>query len=219
MHDPQLAAMLEAAAALILQPPAPQTLALAADALGEPLDPVRARQDYYDVLCMAHSGRYLPPFAHVMAQGRVRDGNWWNFPPPRYDGGDALLPWYETAGFEPLKLDADPMLRGPHRPLDNIGFMLAYTAGLVAGHAHDPGHAQADAAAAMIGDFMAEHFGTWFDRFCKLLGESGSPYLQVVAAAIQDAIDQTREAFPPALPVDTADAEDNPCGSALERGT
>jgi hypothetical protein len=194
MLEPSVSRMLAAAAAMLLRPPDALTLTALVESRGIILDLASARQDYYDVLCVPQSGRYIPPYAHVLAQGRVRNDDWWHFPPPRYDGGDALAPWYEAVGFDPLQLDADPMLKGSHRPLDNTGFIVAYLAGLIASREA----AVVDAATAdpIIVAFMAEHVDTWLDRFCDLLGGSGSPYLESVAEAVREAVQATHESCP-----------------------
>jgi len=186
--------MLAAAAALLLRPPRASTLAALSESSGIELDPAQARQDFYDALCVPQSGRYIPPYAHVLAQGRVRDGDWWHFPPPRFDGGDALAPWYDAVGFDPMRLDADPMVKGPHRPLDNVGVILAYLAGLVA--SRETGKTDGATADAIIAGFLTEHVGAWLDRFCDLLGGSGSPYLDAVASAVLEAVLMTRADFP-----------------------
>lgn len=197
MRDPKLSQMLAAAAALLLRPPD----ACAISALVECSDGLvsldEARQDFYDVLCVPQSGRYIPPYAHVLAQGRVRDGDWWNFPPPRYDGGDALAPWYDAVGFDPMLLDVDPMLRGPHRPLDQVGFLIVYLSGLVATREDEDADSAAD---GVIAAFMAEHLGPWLDRFCELVRGSGSVYLRAVADATDEAVQAARSFFPPATP-------------------
>lgn len=198
MPEPDLSQLLAAAAALVLRPPDAPALEALAESCGIKLDPGRARQDFYDALCVPQSGRYIPPYAHVLAQGRVRDGDWWYFPPPRFDGGDALAPWYEAVGFDLMRLDADPMLKGPHRPLDNVGFILAYLAGLVA--SRDGGHTDTVTADAIIATFLTEQVGAWLDRFCDLLGGSGSPYLEAVAEAVQEAAQTTRARYPAPIP-------------------
>lgn len=116
MGEPELPQLLAAGAALLLRPPQAVALTALCESRGIELDPVRARQDFYDALCVPQSGRYIPPYAHVLAQARVRDGGWWYFPPPRFDGGDVLAPWYQAVGFDPMQLDVDPMVKGPHRP-------------------------------------------------------------------------------------------------------
>jgi hypothetical protein len=198
MCEPELAQMLAAAAALLLRPPDARTMAALTECTRGALDPTQAKQDFYDVLCVPQSGRYIPPYAHVLAQGRVRDGDWWHFPPPRFNGGDALALWYEAVSFDPMGLDADPMLQGPHRPLDNVGFILAYLAGLVA--SRDTGKTDRGTADAIIAAFLAEHVAVWLDRFCDLLGGSGSPYLDAVAEAVQEAVQATRASCPAPIP-------------------
>lgn len=190
MAEPNLSEMLAAAAALLLQPPDARVLAALAESKGITLDLVQARQDFYDVLCVPQSGRYIPPYAHVLAQGHVKEGDWWHFPAPRFDGGDALAPWYETVGFDPQQMEIDPMLRGPHRPLDNVGLILAYLAGLVA--SRDMDDTDGSAGDTIIVTFMTEHVDSWFDRFCLLLGSSASPYLGAVTEAVQEAMQAIR---------------------------
>ncbi len=198
MSEPSLSRLLAAAAALLLRPPDASVLTALAESSGINLDLGPARQDFYDVLCVPQSGRYIPSYAHVLAQGRVRDGGWWHFPPPRFDGGDALAPWYEAVGFEPMRLNVDPMLKGPHRPLDQAGFMLAYLAGLVASRETDK--TDGATAYAIIAAFLAEHVGAWLERFCELLGGSGSRYLQAVGEAVEEVAQAVRSCYPAAIP-------------------
>jgi hypothetical protein len=190
MAEPKLSEMLAAAAALLLQPPDARVLAALTESKGTALDPAQARQDFYDALCIPQSGRYIPPYAHVLAQGHAREKDWWHFPAPRFDGGDVLAPWYEAVGFDPQQLEIDPMLRGPHRPLDNVGLIIAYLAGLVA--SRDTEDADSPEGDTVIVIFMTEHLDSWFERFCILLGRSASPYLRAVAEALQEAVEATR---------------------------
>jgi len=194
MAEPNLSEMLAAAAALLLQPPDARVLVALAESEGTTFDLAQARQDFYDVLCVPQSGRYIPPYAHVLAQGRAKEKDWWHFPAPRFDGGDALAPWYEAVGFDPQQLEIDPMLRGPHRPLDNVGLIIAYLAGLVA--SRDTEDADTPECNTVIVTFMTEHMDSWFERFCTLLGRSASPYLQAVAGALQEAVEATRVSCP-----------------------
>ena len=202
MREPELSLLLAAAAALLLRPPDSAELAALAETSGIDLDPDQARQDFYDVLCVPQSGRYVPPYAHALAKGTVRDGNWWHFPQPRYDGGDALAPWYTAIGFEPTRLDVDPMLRGPHRPLDQVGFMLAYLAALSDIGERDP--SSREAVDSLGVGFLEQNVGVWLDRFCNLLGGAGSSYLEAVAEAVDEAVNVARERYP--APVDERDA-------------
>lgn len=213
MSEPDLSQLLAAAAALVLRPPDASALEALAESCGIKLDPGRARQDFYDALCVPQSGRYIPPYAHVLAEGRVKDGDWWYFPPPRFDGGDALMPWYEAVGFDPLQLEVDPMLKGPHRPLDNVGFILAYLAGLVA--SGDTGITATDDVDAIIANFTSQFLGTWVDRFCDLLEGSASPYQEAVAEAVREAILAVRERFPAAF-ARPVSGEESPCPCALK---
>lgn len=195
MSEPDLAQMLAAAAALVLQPPEPKTLAALAESDGISVDLDRARQDFYDVLCIPLSGRYIPPYAHVLQQGVAKDnGQWWHFPPPRFDGGDQLASWYDAVGFDPRQLEADVMLRGPHRPLDNAGYILAYVAGLVASAGKPTEHQ--DDTEAVIATFVGEHIGPWIDRFCELLADSESVYLAAVSQAVSEAVEALGDRYP-----------------------
>jgi len=203
MLEPDLPQLLATAAALVLRPPDASALEALAESSEIVLDPGRARQDFYDVLCIPQSGRYIPPFAHVLAEGRVTDGDWWHFPAPHFDGGDALKPWYEAVGFDPLQLAVDPMLKGPHRPLDNVGFLLAYLAGLVA--SRDMGITDIGDADAIVASFTSQFMGSWIDRFCDLLEGSASPYLEAVAEAVRESIHAARERYP-AVPATNTDA-------------
>jgi len=198
MHELELPEMLAAAAALLLRPPDERALAALAESGGINLDPARAQQDFYDVLCVPQSGRYVPPYAHVLVQGRLRDDDWWYFPPPRFDGGDDLVPWYDAVKFDPMRLDVDPMLKGPHRPLDNVGFIFAYLAGLAATRNADG--ADRDTADAIIAEFVTEHVDAWLPRFCDLLRGSGSPYLEAVGGALQEAAQALRTCYPTLIP-------------------
>lgn len=200
MSELALHELLGTAAGLLLRPPSVEAIEALAACGAEPMAIETARQDFYDVLCVAQSGRYIPPYAHVIARGKAEDDGWWHFPAPRYDGGDALAPWYRALGFDPLDLDIDPMLRGPHRPLDHPGFMLAFLAGAIASREQAAEQSIADAA---IGNFIADYLGEWIERFCKLLAGSGSAYLQGVAGAVREAIEYARECFP-AVPEVTA---------------
>ena len=101
-----------------------------------------------------------------------------------------MAPWYEAVGFDPQHLQIDPMLRGPHRPLDNVGLIIAYLAGLVANR--DREDVDAPEGDTVIVTFLIEHLDAWFERFCNLLGRSASPYLRVVAEALQEGVEATR---------------------------
>ncbi len=143
---------------------------------------------------MPQSGRYIPPYVHVLACGKVRNGDWWHFPPARFDGGDSLAQWYAVIGFDPMALEADPMLRGPHRPLDQVGFVLACLAALSA--KGESGTSSADESDSLVSMFVAENLNVWPDRFCNLLGGTQSPYLQAVAEAVAEAVQTARARYP-----------------------
>ena len=69
MPDDGLPERAAAAARLLLAPPDPALLAALAPLAEAPLDAERARQDFYDFLCVPQSGCYIPPYAHVLARG------------------------------------------------------------------------------------------------------------------------------------------------------
>jgi len=192
--EPDLVQELAAAAALLLRPPDAAILSALSESAAVEVDSTRATQDFYDVLCVPQSGRYIPPYAHVLIRGQVKDGTWWHFPPPRFDGGDALKPWYDEIGFNPMRLDADPMLKGPHRPLDQAGYIFAYLASFIA--SRERNNADRLIADSIIAEFAANHLGVWPDRFCNLLCGSGSSYLVAVADAVCEVVQCTRAAFP-----------------------
>jgi len=198
MPELALERILAASAALVLQPPTSEILAALTESEGVVVELDHARQDFYDALCVPRSGCYIPPYAHVLTAGRVKKvGNdeLWNFPPPRYDGGDSLAPWYDAVSFDPLQLAIDPMLRGPHRPLDHIGFILAYAAGLAATYAAQPSEESGDSG-TILAAFIAQHLQVWPERFCKLLSGEKSVYLRAVAQAVREGVDSLRRRYP-----------------------
>ncbi len=186
MSEASLSGRLAAAAALLLRPPQADTLALLSAACQVDLDPRVARQDFYDILCVPQSGRYVPPYAHVLAQGRQVD-EYRHFPQARYDGGDGLRPWYDAVGFDPLSLDVDPMNQGPHRPLDHVGYVLAFAAGLA-----EAAESSETARGCAVG-FVAECLGDWIDGYADLLARSESRYINLVAGALAEAVAELRE--------------------------
>jgi hypothetical protein len=194
MRDPELSRLLEAAAALLLRPPDAVILEALTETSGFYIDADRARQDFYDVLCMPQSGRYIPPYAHVLARGTVRDGEFWHFPQPRFHGGDTLAAWYAAVGFDPTRLNSDPMVRGPHRPLDHVGFILACLAVLSSDSVKDA--CESDNKSASVGAFLAQNVGVWFDRLCNLLDKSPSVYLKAVSGAVGEALCAARQRYP-----------------------
>jgi hypothetical protein len=214
MSEPGLSQMLATAAALLLRAPDARVLAALTETDGVAVDLDTARQDFYDVLCVPHSGRYIPPYAHVLVKGRLEEKDLWHFSAPRFDGGDVLAPWYDAVGFAPREHDIDPMLRGPHRPLDNVGLIIAYLAGLVA--SRDADDAGTSANDALIVRFMTEHVDPWVERFCHLLGGSASPYLSAVAEALREAVQATRDDCSAAIgrPVADSPSETMPMGTS-----
>ena len=189
MSDTALSAQLAAAAAMMLLPPDEKLLSILENIYQIKIDPFRASQDFYDTLCVPQSGRYVPPYAHVLAKMRQIKG-YYNFPPARHDGGDALSAWYDAVNFEPLSLDVDPMNQGPHRPLDHIGFVLTFLSELA-----DAAESSEVAKEIAIG-FASEHFGQWVDCYIDMLSRSDSPYIGFVAEALAEAVAAVRENFP-----------------------
>ncbi len=189
MSDTALSGHLAAAAAMVLLPPDEKLLAILAETHHTKIDLLRASRDFYDTLCVPQSGHYVPPYAHVLAKMRQIKG-YYNFPPARYDGGDALRAWYDAIDFEPLSLDVDPMNQGPHRPLDHIGFVLTFLSELA-----DAAESSEVAGEIAVG-FTTEHFGHWVDCYVDMLSRSDSPYIGFVAEALAEAVAAVRKNFP-----------------------
>lgn len=185
MPDRGLASRAAAAAHLLLVPPDQATLAALAPAAEEVLDGEAARQDFYDYLCVPQSGCYIPLYAHVLARGEW-SGEYWHFPPPRFDGGDALRIWYDAAGFDPAALPADPLLGGENRPLDHAGTVLAFLAGLIEQAHATPEHAD------VVRDFVVEHVDGWADLFAELLMAAASPYIALLGSGLHEFLVELR---------------------------
>lgn len=203
MREPTLSEQLAVAAGLLLRPPQRETIAVLVKSGGRDVPLDVARQDYYDVLCMPRSGRYVPPYAHVLRHGRTEGDDLWHFPPPRFDGGDALLPWYEAVGFDPADLDVDPMLKGACRPLDHVGLILAYLSGMVA--SCDAGQIDSANGHAVVVAFLSDYFGEWVHLFCDLLAGSGGVFVEAVGEAVREAVLAVEARF--GLPSERADGE------------
>ncbi len=198
MSDPaipygELAQLAAAASRLLLNPPDAVILDALQPAAGVALDLAQSQQDFYDHLCIAQSGCFLPPVGHVLRQARQTDA-YWHFGTPRYDGGDALLPWYDAASFDPAALPADPFLAGANRPLDHVGVLLAFLAVLLDA-AHDD-----EADRTLVGEFIGEHIEPWADTFAHLLTCSASPYIALLGSMLSDFFAALREAIPPITP-------------------
>ena len=189
MPDCGLSARAAAAARMLLAPPDPALLEALKPVADGPLDLEQARQHFYDFLCVPQSGCYIPPYAHVLARGE-RHGDYWHFPPPRFDGGDAFRTWYDAAGFDPRTLDLDPLIAGANRPLDHAGFVLAFLAGLL-----DQAEQQPSAARLMSG-FIADNLGPWAHLLADLLALSGSPYIILLGAGLRELLADLRAEFP-----------------------
>ncbi|MHB1669478.1 molecular chaperone TorD family protein [Thiomonas sp.] len=189
----ELARLASAASYLLLNAPDAQTLTVLLTAAGEPLDPKRARQDFYDYLCILQSGCFLPPFAHVLSQAQ-QTAEYWHFPTPKYDGGDALLPWYDAGRFDPTVLPADAILAAANRPLDHVGVLLAFLA-LLLDAAQDR-----ETDRIVLSEFLGEHIQPWADRFVHVMAQAESPYIALLGTILRDLFDAVREAYPPMTP-------------------
>ena len=189
----ELARLASAASYLLLNAPEARTLAVLDIAGAGALDLVRARQDFYDFLCFPQSGCFLPPFAHVLSQAQ-ETAEYWHFPTPKYDGGDALLPWFDAADFDAAALPADPVLAAASRPLDHAGVLLAFLALLL----EAAGDGETDRM--VLGEYLGEHVQPWADTFANLLCQAESPYIALLGAALRDLFDAVREVYPPLVP-------------------
>ena len=187
--NPGIAEQLRAAAALLLQPPDERTLAVLQAASGERLDPGAARQDFYDTFCIPRSGRYIPPYRHVLLRAREFQ-DYWHFPPPRYTGGDELVSWYETIGFDVSQLNADVLLTGPNRPLDHLGYLLAFLSAVARLSAENTELFELGST------FTKEFLDEWPRLYVSLLSRANSVYLHLVADALNEALDRVNEYFP-----------------------
>ncbi len=188
-----LARLAAAASRLLLNPPDASTLDALAAAGSAQLDLAQSRQDFYDHLCIMQSGCFLPPVAHVLAQARQTEA-YWHFGTPRHDGGDALMPWFDAAGFDPSALPADPFLSGGNRPFDHVGVLLAFLAVLLDAAQDDP------ADRILIGEFIGEHIAPWAQTFSHLLSSSTSPYIALLGAMLGDLFAALRETVPQVAP-------------------
>ncbi len=200
VSDPGVTEQLRAAAALLLQPPDERTLSILQSAAGTRLDPGEARQDFYDTFCIPQSGRYIPPYRHVLLRARELS-DYWHFPPPRYNGGDGLIPWYETIGFDVSRLNTDVLLTGPNRPLDHLGYLLAFLSAVARS-------SDENAELSELGStFVAEFLGEWSRLYVSLLSRADSVYLHLVADALNEALDKVNEYFPPQAIKSTEDMQ------------
>jgi len=189
-----LARLAAAASRLLLNPPDEQTLGALTAAGTEKFDLAQSRQDFYDHLCIMQSGCFLPPVAHVLAQARQTEA-YWHFGTARHDGGDALMPWYDAAGFDPAVLPADPFLSGGNRPLDHVGVLLAFLAVMLDAAHDDPGDRE------LIGEFLGEHLEPWADTFAHLMACSASPYIAQIGIMLGDLFAALRDPrFTPIAP-------------------
>ena len=217
MRDHELAADTAALARFFLGPPDEAVAASWKEATGTPLDLAHARQDYYDYFCIPQSGCFIPPYAHVLTRSQEIE-DFWHFPAPRYDGGDALLPWYDVAGFDPIKAAFDPLLKGTNQPLDHIGFILAFLANLI-----DVADGTSDRDRSIVAEFLVEHVLPWTRFLPSLLLKADSPYVVGLGSALRDWTDAVLAAYPVGtvqLPAPTseapcnAEADELPCGAS-----
>lgn len=192
MHDTaELARLVSAASYLLLNAPDEQMLAALEAQSGKLLD--HARQDFYDFLCVPQSGCFLPPCAHVLTQAQETE-EYWHFPKPKYDGGDALLTWYDAAGFDTTRLPADPILDTANRPLDHVGVLLAFMT-LLLDAAQD-----SEVDRQVLCEFLGEHIQPWSGTFVNLLTQAESPYIALLGEMLRDLFDAVRTYYPPRAP-------------------
>lgn len=191
MHEDgkELARLAAAASYLLLHAPDERTVRALGEQTGQSLDLATARQDFIDHLCIAQSGRFLPPYAHVLNSARETE-EFWYLPQARFDGGDALLSWYDVTGFRAADLPCDALLDSPGRPLDHVGVVLAFLALLLDASGVN------DADGRLLGEFVAEHIKPWSVVFTRLLSQSGSIYLGLLGEALADLVDALSMAYP-----------------------
>ncbi len=209
MSDPGVTEQLRAAAALLLQSPDERTLSILQAASGARLDPGEARQDFYDTFCIPQSGRYIPPYRHVLLRARELQ-DYWHFPPPRYTGGDGLISWYETIGFDVSRLNADILLTGPNRPLDHLGYLLAFLSVVAQSNAENAELSELGSA------FTEEFLGEWSRLYVSLLSRADSVYLHLVADALNEALDGVNEYFPPRAIENAEDMQGETPGAVVD---
>jgi hypothetical protein len=215
MRDHELAAETAALARFFLGPPDEALAATWKDATGTRLDLAHARQDYYDYFCIPQSGCFIPPYAHVLTRSQDIE-DFWHFPAPRHDGGDALLPWYDVAGFDPIKSALDPLLEGTTLPLDHIGFILAFLANLI-----DVADGPSDRD--IVTEFLVEHVLPWTRLLPSLLLKADSPYVVGLGSALREWTDVVQAVYAVGsvqLPASTSEplcnveADALPCGAS-----
>lgn len=173
----------------MLRPPDEQSLSVLETVTGERLSLAIARQDFYDTLCIAQSGRYIPPYRHVLLRAKEVE-DYWYFPAPRYNGGDDLASWYESIGFDISSLNTDKLLQGPVQPLDHVGYLVSFLSNLVRLSDED------ERLSALGSSFVETILGEWTRLYVWLLSNAGSDYLHFVADAINEALDLVIEGFP-----------------------
>ncbi len=186
MHE-GAARQIAAAAALLLRAPDERTVGLLA---GGPVDAealAAARQDYWDVLCIPQSGRFVPPYEHVIRNAH-REGRLWFFPPARYDGGDAVARVFTQFGFRPWQLDVEPVWAAPHLPADHLGFMLAFVAQMLGALEQACDTEARSANARELERFVRLHLGQWTAVYADLVADRGGIFLDGVSKAVREAV-------------------------------
>ena len=186
-----MARALEAAAALLLREPDARLRAMVAHWAGEAPPLSAMRQDFFDVMCVAQSRRYVPAYAHVLRRARWEDGSW-ALPPARHDGGRVVEGYYARLGFDRRRLVTAPVFAAPHLPGDHLGFMLAFLA-FGQGLGEDLEDGQRRFVERQLGAFTRRHLDGWTETYAELVEARGGPYLAAVAAAVREAVALARD--------------------------
>lgn len=182
-----------AAAALLLRPPDAQTVGLLADGPVDDRALAAARQDYWGLLCIPRSGRFVPPYEHVL-RNAYRQGRLWFFPPACYDGGDSVARLFAGFGFDPQKLDVDPVWASPHLPADHLGFLLAFVAAILGALEQDTEREAPTEAGEALARFVSHHLGRWTEIHAELVADRGGAFLGAVSRAVREAVHLARRA-------------------------
>lgn len=178
--------VLEAAAALLLQEPDDRIAALVEEWAGKPVPPPAVlRQDFYDVMCIPQSGRFVPPYAHVLRAAR-QEGKMWFFPPPRHDGGQEVEARYARLGFDRTRLAVAAPLAAPHLPGDHLGFMFAFSAHVLklATRVPESDRPLIEGEQRALARLLSQ---PWLDTYAMLVEDRGGLYLAAVADAVREA--------------------------------
>lgn len=192
------AAALDTAAALLLREPEAPLRESVAIWTGRPPPPLeRMRQDFRDVLCVPQSGRFVPPYEHVLRRAR-REGTMWFFPPARYDGGREVEGEYARLGFDRRRLRVAPVFAAPHLPGDHLGFMFAFGAFVLGLREAAPEDVRRRLD-RVLAAFVRHHLGECVETYAALLEDrGGGDYLAAVADAVREAAAMMRRLRRPA---------------------